>query len=144
MPQKMITAAFGLAYDGRGKYLLTLRRDPEDPTADGQWQIPGGGVEFGEPVEKAMIRELQEEIKCTPTILEERPTVCVSVWPAKSGQEIDYHITLITYLVSIGDQIPEKTEESADCVWYTVEEVMKLDTLPNVKENVQSLSQLVK
>lgn len=143
MTQKMITGVFGLAYDGNGKFLLTQRIDTENAGAHMKWQIPGGGMEFGEQPEQTAVRELQEEIKCTPQIIQDRPTVVVSVWPAKAGEDIEYHVTLITYLVTVGDQIPQATDESFDCKWYTVDEVQALDTLPNVKETVLALSKIV-
>lgn len=142
MTQKMLTGVFGLATDGKGKYLLTQRIDHENAGAHMLWQIPGGGMEFGEQPQETVLRELQEEIQCTPRVLDDRPTVVVSVWPAKAGEDIEYHVTLITYLVTIGNQIPQATDESFDCKWYTVDEVQTLNTLPNVKETVLSLSKI--
>lgn len=45
---------FGLVWQD-GRVLLSRRRD------SGWWNLPGGGVELGEPVDAAVIRELREE-----------------------------------------------------------------------------------
>jgi 8-oxo-dGTP pyrophosphatase MutT (NUDIX family) len=39
-----------------GRYLLALRRDI------GWWNLPGGGMEYGETVEEALRREVREEV----------------------------------------------------------------------------------
>ncbi len=140
MTQKMLTGVFGLAFDGKDRFLLTQRIDHENEGAHMLWQIPGGGMEFGELPEETLIRELQEEIKCTPTTLLDRPIVRVSVWPGNNGEDIEYHVTLITYLVSIGNQVPKTTDESFDCVWYTLQDLEKIQMLPNVKETVSAFA----
>lgn len=47
------------------KFLMTKRvhLDPEDYQAyHNAWQLPGGGVEFGEKPEETLHREIKEEI----------------------------------------------------------------------------------
>jgi len=50
-------------FDRRGRILLQQRSD------GGQWGLPGGGVEIGETVAQAVIREVREEtgLRVTPT-----------------------------------------------------------------------------
>ncbi len=40
---------------------LTTRRDINKPTSPGLWEITGGGIDFGEDIEKALVREVKEE-----------------------------------------------------------------------------------
>lgn len=49
-------AAYGVVTD-RGRVLLAMQRFPES----GMWALPGGGVEFEESVEQAVVREFMEE-----------------------------------------------------------------------------------
>lgn len=49
-------AAYGVITDG-DRVLLAKLRFPEA----GTWTLPGGGVEFDETVEQAVVREIREE-----------------------------------------------------------------------------------
>ncbi len=46
--------------DGDGKVFLA-RRGREVRNESGKWEFPGGGIEFGETMEHALVREVQEE-----------------------------------------------------------------------------------
>lgn len=70
-----------------GRILIAER--PRDKHMGGLWEFPGGKVEDGEPVEHALVRELEEELGMTPTAF--RPlirishdyadkAVCLDVW----------------------------------------------------------------
>jgi len=56
------------------KYLFTLRVD-KHKDLNNKWQIPGGGVEFGETPIDALHREVKEELGIEVTILHENPQV---------------------------------------------------------------------
>ena len=47
-------------FNREGKLFLTLR-GKKAKNERGKWEIPGGGVEFGETFEQALKRELKEE-----------------------------------------------------------------------------------
>lgn len=51
-------SAYGLVFDGNRLLLCRLSGDLPDA---GKWTLPGGGIEFGEAPEAAMIREVEEE-----------------------------------------------------------------------------------
>lgn len=50
-----------LILNSEGK-LLIAQRGPKAKNERGRWEIPGGGVEFGETFEHAIIREIREEL----------------------------------------------------------------------------------
>lgn len=58
MPMLLVTAAALVDADGR---VLVQRRPPGTSMA-GLWEFPGGKVEAGETPERALIRELDEEL----------------------------------------------------------------------------------
>lgn len=53
--QLILPAVAAIVFDNKGRILLQKRRDV------GQWGLIGGHVEFGETVEQAIYREIQEE-----------------------------------------------------------------------------------
>src|SRR5205807_782347 len=46
----------------QNKDLLTKRHDPKRPFVHNTWEFPGGGLNFGELVEKCLRREIREEL----------------------------------------------------------------------------------
>ena len=60
MSDNPVRVVVGVVFDVDGKVLITRR--PEHVHQGGLWEFPGGKVEFGEDVESALARELQEEL----------------------------------------------------------------------------------
>ncbi|MEM8787703.1 MAG: NUDIX domain-containing protein [Pseudomonadota bacterium] len=58
--------ALSLIADGRGRLLLQLRDADPTVTHPGLWGLFGGGVEPGESLKAAAIRELDEELGIAP------------------------------------------------------------------------------
>ncbi|MFJ9429507.1 NUDIX hydrolase [Streptomyces sp. NPDC101490] len=54
-PNSMVVAASAVVTDERGRVLLQLRRD------NGLWALPGGGMDLGESLSGAAVREVREE-----------------------------------------------------------------------------------
>lgn len=53
-------AAICFCHDGAGKYLVS-KRSQNTRDEQGRWETGGGSIEFGEDIEEAMRREMQEE-----------------------------------------------------------------------------------
>jgi 8-oxo-dGTP diphosphatase len=58
--RQVVDVAVGVLLRSNGEFLLTSR--PAGKVYEGYWEFPGGKLEPGESVEKALRRELQEEI----------------------------------------------------------------------------------
>lgn len=73
--------------------MLVKRR--YEPLA-GQWSLPGGAVEVGEPLEQSIAREVEEE---TGLVVEVGPIVEVFDRILLDGDgKVQYHFVLIDYL----------------------------------------------
>lgn len=145
---KIIVAALGLPISTDGKkVLLTQRHAPEYPAWHHKWQLAGGGVDFGETMEEAVVREMYEELHVKAQIIHPYPIVKTSIWYAdESDEKMDTHVILITYLVSIGNQTPDLSQdpdwETSAYGWFTLGEARKLDMLPLTLPVIEEAFQL--
>ena len=60
MKERKIKVLVGGLIKKDGKYLM-LKRHHKDDVYPGKWEFPSGGIDFGEEVEDALIREVREE-----------------------------------------------------------------------------------
>lgn len=66
---------WGLITDKKQRILLVQRHQPDDPKWDGLWNLPGGGVLFGETPQKALKREIKEEVGIDTKAISDEPFV---------------------------------------------------------------------
>jgi ADP-ribose pyrophosphatase YjhB (NUDIX family) len=97
-----------------GGRLLLVRRG-HGPAA-GEWSVPGGRVEAGEPIAEAVVRELAEE-----TGLE---GVCGELvgWVERIGE--DHHFVILDFRVTVlGDAEPVAGDDAAEVEWVPLADV---------------------
>lgn len=58
-------SACAVIHDGEGRILM-MKRGPKARDERGNWDICGGAIEFGESIDEALKREIQEELCCEP------------------------------------------------------------------------------
>ncbi len=132
--------AYAVAIDGRGR-LLCSRVSPGYPWA-GTWTLPGGGVEWGEHPDQAVLRELREETGLSGRIESilgidshtvERPVT-------RPGPA---HIVAILYRVVevTGDLCVEQDGSSDACAWMTRTEVLAVPHVPLVTRALAATGQ---
>jgi len=147
--QQIIVAALGLPISlDRDKVLMTQRHAPGNPAWHHKWQCAGGAVDFGETMESAVVREMHEELHVEAKIIHPHPLVKTSIWYAdESDEKMDTQVILITYLVDIGDQTPDLSQdpdwETAAYNWFTLEEARNLDNLPLTLNDVEEAFSLL-
>lgn len=83
-----------VARDDRGRFLLIRRADT------GTWALPGGTLEWGEPIRRCIIRELREETNAEPT--SEPELIGVYSDPSR-----DPRFHAVTVLVSCRVRVPD-------------------------------------
>jgi 8-oxo-dGTP diphosphatase len=107
-----------------GKVLLIhdfTGRTSEDPRPE--WELPGGGLEFGEKFTDALKREIKEETGLEVKWVEEKPTY---VWTTKhgSGRGMEYYwVCSVIFRFDVVDLNFTPSEECKEIRFFTKEEL---------------------
>jgi 8-oxo-dGTP pyrophosphatase MutT (NUDIX family) len=117
-------------FDEQGRIFLTRRAD------NGQWCLPGGGMESGESVTEACEREVWEE-----TGLRIGVKRLVGVY-SHSDQLVVYpdgnkaHIVALHFEAEITGGQPRLSNETTDFGYFRIEEIQELEFLGRHKERI--------
>ena len=119
--------------DTEGKILLQKRVDPDIPTADGKWELPGGKINPSETPEDAIIRECREETGYTVSITKKIRASQNLTWEKKDGDKLLTHVICFeTRPVEEGPRPFDK--KVSDARWFTEDEINSLDLLNGERE----------
>ena len=110
---KPMIGVAGIAFDADCRVLL-VRDD------DRGWSVPGGRVEWGEPLREACVRELREE-----TGLEVRIAELAEVF---ERIEPDLHYVILDYLVVVVGGSLAAGDDALEAGWFSLAEVACLKT----------------
>ena len=135
--KKQIIIAVGLVINEAGEILLGRRNQPENPQIHGKWEFPGGGIEYGESPEDALVREMKEETGLDVEIVRLLPKIYSNVWQWQSG---DYQVIIISYeCKTIGGVLGTADEEMGELKYFKADEVDYQNSLPKTKEIIDLL-----
>ena len=87
---KLITVSAVVMVDVDGRILIAQR--PEGKNMAGFWEFPGGKIEPGETPERALIRELKEELGIDTT------ESCLAAFTFASHRYDDFHLLMPVFL----------------------------------------------
>jgi len=136
MKKRIVPVVLGIM-EKNDTYLLTQRAelDPEDKLflKEQLWQLPGGGIEFGETPEQAIIREMQEELSVEIKSLQLINKVFIEMRGDWQGLFLSYICTPAQENFTI-----TLNHESSDYRWFTLAEIRKLSLFPKNKEIIQA------
>lgn len=137
--KNFVPVALTVIRNSKGKFLVTQRWSPEYPDVHLKWQLPGGGIEYGENSEDTAKREALEEVGHEVKFVFPYPVVKKHLWHHKSVDP--YHAIIIVYLCELIDETKPVVldAESHSFAWHTLEEIKKLDALPDTATFVEEL-----
>lgn len=119
MVQQIRVSAYGLIL--RDKKMLLCRLSSHLSVSAGLWTLPGGGLDFGESPEDAVVREVSEETGLTVTtgLLRGVDSICDSVAQSK------YHSIRILYDAHFveGELRFEQDGTTDACDWFTQQQI---------------------
>mgnify|MGYP006421877263 FL=1 len=120
-PVKLITVAAVVMMDIDGQILLAQR--PEGKSMAGLWEFPGGKVEPGETPERALIRELKEELNIDTT------ESCLAAFTFASHTYEDFHLLMPVYVCRKWDGIMQPVE-GQNLKWVKINDLKKYPMPP--------------
>jgi ADP-ribose pyrophosphatase YjhB (NUDIX family) len=121
-PEHPIVAVGVLLLDSE-RVLLVRRARPPQP---GRWTVPGGGVELGETLEAAALRELGEETGLGCTL---GPIVEVLDRVVRDGDgKIEYHYVILDFVGTRPTGQLRAGSDAGEARWVTLAELSRLDT----------------
>lgn len=100
---------------------LLLSRKKAGPY-QGLWDLPGGGIEFGEAPEEALERELVEETALKGSGFELIEVVSVCKEAASCWEPLQFHFIGVIYRVNTIEEVHGKTPEEENS-WFSSEEL---------------------
>jgi ADP-ribose pyrophosphatase YjhB (NUDIX family) len=135
-PEAPIVAVGVLLLDGDRVLLVRRGRPPQV----GRWTVPGGGVELGETLEEAALRELGEETGLTCTL---GPVVEVldRVLRDESGR-VEYHYVILDFVGTAPTGTLQAGSDCAEARWVGSEELAGLPTTDGLAPVIARARQL--
>ncbi len=103
-----------------GDYLFLKRSTPYPKEKEPRWDIPGGRINIGEPIIKALSREIVEE---TGLNLSGEPKL---IYAQDILRNPDRHVIRLTYLAQANGQIKINPEEHSEYQWSSLEKISEL------------------
>ncbi len=113
----------------KDKYLF-IKKVSNGSKNQGFWELPGGGLNFGELPEDGLTREIREETGLNIAVL--KPIITWSFLKNNNKQVIG-----ITYLCEAKDEKVTISEEHEDFAWVKKEDFDNIDLLPELKEDIK-------
>ncbi len=116
-----IVSIYAILRNEKGEFLL-LRRSENSHSNPGKWDLPGGNLIHGEPLEEAVVREVWEETG-------------VSIVPGEIAGYVTFELPdkrVIAVVYDGGYIIADVklSDEHTEYAWISLDNILELDALP--------------
>ena len=136
-PTRQAVSAGGLVFEDRpnGRWVVLISR--RNAAGQLQWTLPKGGLEDGEDLETAAIREVQEETGLTSAITEKLGVV--DYWFVWRPDEVRYHKFVHYFLMAyVSGTTDVHDDEAEDVVWMPIADAITRMTHTNERRLVSA------
>ncbi|MES2134211.1 MAG: NUDIX domain-containing protein [Bacteroidota bacterium] len=120
-PQQILPAVAAAIFNDKGEVLLQKRKDVD------QWAVISGHVEFGETIENAILREIEEETNVKATLVR-----FIGVYSSPDSQTYFYKDKTVQYITSyfearLAESIPAdfSNEETGELKFFSPDSLPK-------------------
>lgn len=137
-PIKRAVSAGGLVVQDRadGRWALLIARRSAARVL--QWTLPKGGLETGETLEEAAVREVREETGIHADIA--GPLGVVDYWFVWRPDEVRYHKYVHYYVMRpVSGHLSERDDEAEHVAWLPIDDALALMSHPNERDLVATL-----
>ncbi len=133
--QRLRVAAYALIHDD--EHILLCRISKELPEWEGAWTLPGGGIDFGESPDDAVVREVAEE-----TGLEIKINSVAGIdnlYVSRDHEEFQ-GLRIIYNVTVVGGELRHELSGTTDrCEWHRLDSLSELRTVELVENAVKML-----
>jgi 8-oxo-dGTP pyrophosphatase MutT (NUDIX family) len=128
----VVPSANVIAVNGQGEILLIRRTD------NGNWAVPGGGMDLGESITDAAVRETREEtgITCEITGLVGIYTNPRHVIRYTSNNEVRQEFSVVFTALPVGGEL-RPSSESSEPQWVSPAAILDLPMHPSMRQRIQ-------
>ncbi len=110
--------------------VLLVRRG--QPPSDGQWALPGGGVELGENLAQAAEREIREETGVS--IAAGEPIYVFDLIERDPADNVRFHYVIVDLAARYLGGEPHAGDDAAEARWVSADEIKQLTVSPPTRQ----------
>lgn len=125
----------------RGDDVLLIQRGT--PPRVGEWSLPGGRIEPGEPTKAAALRELREETSVEAKIVA-LVDVVDAIFENRAGDRITRHYVLVDYVARWTSGEPVAGDDAAQARFFHQSELSSLEMWEETLRVIDAAARLLR